>query len=203
MTNIFYKRVKDENLFDSSLVFDISILTTKNINLFFLKRNIFEAKDRETINKFWEDCNECSLYKHACQPDNFLYLSGRNAIYLCVAEIVMNYIKADENNFGKLKRNLIKNQKILQYVYATVYPEIYSFVEKRGVDMRNNFHLKFKEWKDRKKYSQKSNDEYFPKPQNSPPPKGTVQKKLVSDVDFEEEKKLSKNKKKERWNRKN
>ena len=84
----------------------------------------------------------------------------------------------NENNFGKLKRNLIKNQKIFQYVYATVYPEIYSFVEKRGVDMRNNFHLKFKEWKDRKKYSQKSIDEYFSKPQNSPPPKATVQKKL-------------------------
>ena len=69
--------------------------------------------------------------------------------------------------------------------------------------MRNNFHLKFKEWKDRKKYSQKSIDEYFSKPQNSPPPKATVQKKLVSDLDFEEEKKLSKNKNKKRWSRKN
>lgn len=116
MTNIFYKRVKDENLFDSSLVFDISILTTKNINLFFLKRKIFDVKDRETINKFWEDCNECSLYKHACQPDNFLYLNEKNVIYLLVTEIVMNYIQANENNFNKLRRKLIENQKIFQYV---------------------------------------------------------------------------------------
>ena len=45
--------------------------------------------------------------------------------------------------------------------------------------MRNNFHLKFKEWEDRKKLIGR----YFSKPQNLP------QKKLVKDEDFEEEKK--------------
>ena len=88
-----------------------------------------------------------------------------------MAETVMNYIKGNENNFGKLRRKLIENQKIFQYVYASIYPEVYSFVEKRGVHMRNNFHLKFKEWKNRKKILI---DGYFSKPQNSPPPKGAV-----------------------------
>ena len=101
----------------------------------------------------------------------------------------MSYIEADNKNFDKLKRKLIKNKKIFQLVYSSVYPEVYSFVEKRGVDMRNNFHLKFKEWKDRKKYSQKSIEGNFSKAQNSPPLSGAIQKKLVSDKDFEEEKK--------------
>ena len=57
--------------------------------------------------------------------------------------------------------------------------------------MRNNFHLKFKEWKDRKKYSPKSIGEYFSKAQNSPPPAGAIQKKLVSNEGFEEEKKIA------------
>ena len=56
--------------------------------------------------------------------------------------------------------------------------------------MRNNFLLKLKEWKDRKKYSQKSIEGYFSKAQNSLPPAGAMQKKLVSDEDFEEEKKI-------------
>ena len=97
------------------------------------------------INMFSEDCNEPSFYKHICQPDNFLYLNEKNVIYPSVAETVMNYIEADENNFNKLKRKLIENQKIFQYVNAGVYPEVYSFVEKVGVDKRNNFHLIFKE----------------------------------------------------------
>ena len=114
----------------------------------------------------------------------------------------MSYIEADNKNFDKLKRKLIKNKKIFQLVYSSVYPEVYSFVEKRGVDMRNNFHLKFKEWKDRKKYSQKSTEGYFSKAQNSPPPAGALQEKLVSNKDFEEEKKLRKNKNKREWKKK-
>ena len=196
MTNISYNGVKEEDLLDRSFIFDIYILTTKNINPFSLERKIFDVKDREMINMFWEDDNEPSFYIHICQPDNFLYLNGKTVIYLRVTETVMSYIEADENNFGKLKRKLIKNQKIFQYVYASFYPEVYSFVEKRGVDMRNNFHLKFKEWKDRKKYSQKSTDEYFSKPQSSRPPKGAEQKKLVTDEDFDEAKKISEEQKK-------
>ena len=110
-----------------------------------------------------------------CQPDNFLYLNRKIVIYPRVPQIVMNYIEADENNFCKLKKKLIENQKIFQYVYASAYPGICSFVEKRGVEMRNNLHLKFKEWKDRKEHSKKSFDGYFSKPQNSPPPEGAVQ----------------------------
>ena len=53
-----------------------------------------------------------------------------------MAEIVMNYGEANENNFGKLKRQLIENQKIFQYVYASAYLKVYSFVEKIGVDKK-------------------------------------------------------------------
>ena len=75
----------------------------------------------------------------------------------------MNYIEADDKNFGKLKGKLIENKKIFQFVYWSVYLEVYSFVDKRGVDMRNNFHLKFKEWKDRKNILKNQLREIFPR----------------------------------------
>ena len=100
----------------------------------------------------------------------FLYLKGKNVIYTQAAEIVLNYIEADDKNFDKLKRKLIENKKIFQFVYSSIYPDVYSFIKKRGMDMRNNVCLKFKEWKDRKKYSQKSTEGYFFKTQSSPPP---------------------------------
>ena len=54
-----------------------------------------------------------------------------------------------------------------------------------------NFHLKFKDWKDKNKYSQKSIEGYFSKSESSPqPPAGAIQKKLVTDDDFENKKKL-------------
>ena len=42
-----------------------------------------------------------------------------------------------------------------QFVYFYPYPEICSFVEKCKIDLRNEFHIKFKEWKDEKLVSQK------------------------------------------------
>ena len=42
-----------------------------------------------------------------------------------------------------------------------------------------------------KKYSQKLIEGYFCKAQNSPPPAGAIQKKLVSNKDIEEEKEIA------------
>ena len=68
LTNISYNGVREEDLFDRSFVFNIYVLTTKNINPFSLEIKIFDIKDSEMINMFWEDCNEPSFYKHICEP---------------------------------------------------------------------------------------------------------------------------------------
>ena len=111
LINISYNRVKDEDLFDRSFVFDIYVLTTKNINPFSLERKIFDVNDREMINMFWEDCNEPSFYKHICRLDNFLYLNRKNVIYSRMAQIVMNYIETDENNFLQAKEKTNRKSK--------------------------------------------------------------------------------------------
>ena len=132
MINISYNGVKEEDLFDRSFVFHTDVLTTKNINHFFLKKKkIFDVKDREIINIFSEDYNEPSFYKHISQLENFLYLNGKNVIYPRVAEIAMNYIEAIDKNFDKLKRKLIENKKIFQFVYSNIYTEVYNIVEKK------------------------------------------------------------------------
>ena len=93
--------------------------------------------------------------QQVCKPENFVYLNGKNVIYTPVAEIVWNYIEEDEQNCNKIKKWLFKNMKILQFVYSSVYSGVYSFAEKWAIELRNNFHLKLKDWKDRKKYLQK------------------------------------------------
>ena len=40
-----------------------------------------------------------------------MYPNGKNIIYPKVAQIVMDYIEKDENNFDKLKKKLVENQK--------------------------------------------------------------------------------------------
>lgn len=55
-----------------------------------------------------------------------------------------------QKNFVKMRNKFIENQKIFQFAYSYSYPEIYTFVEKRGKGIRKEFHVKFKTWKDKK-----------------------------------------------------
>ena len=90
-----------------------------------------------------------------------MHLNNKNVICPGVANIAWKYIKENGQNFHKLKQILIENNKIFQFVYSSTYPEVYCFVTKRGIKLRNNFHLKLKDWKDKKKYSQKPFEGYF------------------------------------------
>ena len=114
------------------------------------------------------------------------------------------YIKENEENFDKLHKKFIKNKKIFQFVYSSAYPEVYSFVEKRGIKLRNSFHLKFKDCKDRKKYSQKSIESYFSKSENLPQPTaGVIRKNSCLMTILKMRKHWLRNKNKGKWKGKN
>ena len=43
--------------------------------------------------------------------------------------------------------------KTVQFVYSRCFPEIYSLIDKCGINLKGEFLLTFKAWKDKKKYS--------------------------------------------------
>ena len=47
------------------------------------------------------------------------------------------------------KQILQTTKDIYQYVYTHVFPEIYSTTEKRGIDLKSNFHILFKSYRDK------------------------------------------------------
>ena len=47
------------------------------------------------------------------------------------------------------KQILQTTKDIYQYVYTHVFPEIYSTTEKRGIDLKSNFHILFKLYRDK------------------------------------------------------
>ena len=61
----------------------------------------------------------------------------------------MRFIEEDENNFKKLRENLKKNKNVFQYVCSVVYSDIYCSIEKRGYDLRSEYLIVFKEYKDK------------------------------------------------------
>ena len=43
--------------------------------------------------------------------------------------------------------------KTVQFVYSRCFPEIYSLIDKRGINLKSEFLLTFKAWKDKKKFA--------------------------------------------------
>ena len=83
--------------------------------------------------------------KVICKKENFLYLNGKN-----VLEILTSFLVEDEKNYVLLGNNLFQYNKIFQYVYSNVFPEIYCATDRRGFDLKSTFHIVFKTYKDTK-----------------------------------------------------
>ena len=48
-----------------------------------------------------------------------------------------------------LQESLARYKDIFQYVYSHVFPEIYTTSDKRGFDLKSNFHIIFKAYRDK------------------------------------------------------
>ena len=167
LSNISYTGVKSEGFTDSNFTFDTITLLTKNINPFSLKRKIVDAKNGDIIYMLWDEYIEKTFYKHICENDNFIYLNGKNVLYSKKAQIVSDYLNKDASNIIRLRKCLQNHMKTIQFVYSTCFPEIYSLIDKRGINVKGEFLLTFKLWKDKKKFStikqlQEKNEEKSP-----------------------------------------
>ena len=152
LLNISYTGVKGEDFVDNTFTFDAITLLTKNINPFSLERKIVDAKNREIIYILWDVCIEKTFYKHICENDNFICLNGNNFLYTKAAQIVLDYLNKDPENIILLRRCLQKHMKVIQFAYSRCFPEIYSLIDKRGINLKSDFLLTFKLWKDKKKF---------------------------------------------------
>ena len=151
LSNISYTAVKSDDFVDNNFTFDVITLLTKNINPFLLERKIVDAKNREIIHMLWDECIEKTFYKHICESDNFLYLNSKNVLYSKTAQIVLDYLNKDASNIVPLRKCLQNHMKTIQFVYSRCFPEIYSLIDRRGINLKSEFLLTFELWKDKKK----------------------------------------------------
>ena len=153
LSDISYNGVKSEDFVDNNFTFDMITLLTKNINPFSLERKIVDLKKREIIYMLWDQCIERTFYKHICENDNFIYLNSKSVLYSKTAQIALDYLKKDPNNIILLRRCLQNHMKVIHFVYSKCFLEIYSLIGKRGINLKSEFLLTFKLWKDKKNFA--------------------------------------------------
>ena len=85
--------------------------------------------NRDVIYMLWDECIEETFYKHICKNDNFIHLNGKNVLYSNTAQIVLDYLNKEASNIVLLRK---------------CFPEIYSLMDKRGINLKSEFLLTFK-----------------------------------------------------------
>ena len=78
-----------------------------------------------------------------------IYLNGQDVGHPGVLEIVGGFINQGKENLRMLQKYLAQYKDIFQYIYSHIFPEIYTTSEKRGLDLKSNFHILFKSYRDK------------------------------------------------------
>ena len=150
LSNIAYLGINKEDYYNKNFIFDVYLLLTKNLDPFSLDRKLADKTKHGMIYMSWKGCMPFKFCRYICQEKNFLYLNAKNVLQPKVLEIISEFIDADEGNYRLLQNNLSSYKNIFQYVYSNVLPEIYCSTEKQCFDLKSNFHIMFKTYKDKK-----------------------------------------------------
>ena len=125
------------------------MLLVKNLNPFSLSRKVTDKTKHEKVYMLWRECIPSKFYRHICEEKIFIYLNGQDVSHPGVLEIVGGFINQGKENLWMLQQYLAQYHDIFQYIYSHIFPEIYTTSEKRGVDLKSNFHILFKSYCDK------------------------------------------------------
>ena len=156
LLNISYTGINKNVFYNENFILDVYVLLVKNLNPFCLSRKVTDKTKHETVYVLWRECIPSKFYRYICQEKNFIYLNGRDVGQPAVLEIVGNFIDQSKENLSMLQEYLAQYKDVYQYIYWHVFPELYTTSEKRGFDMKSNFHILFKAYRDKMLMRQQS-----------------------------------------------
>ena len=144
MSNISYTGINKSDFYNKSFILDVYVLLVKNLNPFSMNRIVSDKNKHEMVYMLWRECIPPEFYRYICEGNNFIYLNSKDVGQPGVLEIVENFIDQSKGNLCMLQENLPRFKGVFQYVYLHVFPEVYTSTEKRGFNMKSNFHIMFK-----------------------------------------------------------
>ena len=149
LSNIFYTGISKNGVYNENFILDVYELLVKNLNPFSLSRKIADKTKHEMVYMLWRECIPSEFYRYICEEKNFIYLKGRVVGQPGVLEIVGGFIDGGKQNLRLLQEHLARFKDFCQQVYSHVFPEIYTTSEKRGFDLKSNFHILFQAYRDK------------------------------------------------------
>ena len=77
LSNIAYKSVNNNDIFDRNFCFDTCILVAKNLNPFSLGKKSTDQNKHDSIYMLWKECMPANFYRYICKQKNFSNLNRK------------------------------------------------------------------------------------------------------------------------------
>ena len=149
LSNIYYTGISKNDFYNENFILDVYVLLVKNLNPFSLSRKVTDKTKHKMVYMLWRECIPSEFYRYICEEKNFIYLNGRDVGQTGILEIVGEFIDQGKQNLRMLQEHLAGYKDIYRYVYSHEFPEIYITSKKRGFDLKSNFHILFKAYRDK------------------------------------------------------
>ena len=149
LSNISYTDINKKDFYIENLILDVYVLLLKNLNPFSLNRKVIDKKKRDMVNMLWRECIPLKFYNYIHEDKNFIHLNDKDVNYPQILKIVGEFMDHRKQNLRMLQEYLAQYKDVYQCVYSHVFPEIYTSSEKRGFDIKSNFHILFKSYQDK------------------------------------------------------
>ena len=156
LSNISYTGISKNDFYNENFILDVYVLLVKNLNPFSLSRKISDKTKHEMVYMLWRMCIPPDFYRYICEEKNLIYLNGWDVGQPGVLDIVSGFIAQGKQNLRMLQEHLAWYKGIFQYVYSHLFSEVYTSSEKRGLDLKSNFHILFKTYRDKQIMRQQS-----------------------------------------------
>ena len=123
LTNISYNRVKDD-FNNRSLIIDCYSFILLYLNPFYLDRKFENSVEKDYVEVLWQLQIPNDFYVLICRPKNYKILNKLKLKFQETSEIVKTYAD-DLIGYQQLQTSFKKNGKVIQYVYANLFPRYF------------------------------------------------------------------------------
>ena len=150
LTNLSYTRWSEDDFKKTSFTIDILTYFLQYLNLSGLDRKLETEDERNQVKFIWEDCLPAEFLHFCLQEENYKALGTLNINYQKCTEIINKYLDQGSDRLQTLTEVVKNNLIVFRYVYATLFPKIYSRIDSDGIKEKIAFEYKYHNWWNRK-----------------------------------------------------
>ena len=111
-----------------------------------IDRKFDNENDRQSVKMLWQKCLPQQFTRYIFLYDNFLALTQMEITYQKVNSVVKQFLTGHPSELNHLKHCSAENAKVIQYLYATLFPNCYSRNNKFIIQNKALVDLAYREW---------------------------------------------------------